>query len=312
MKIESLREFVTLSKHLNYTLAAKDLYISQPTLSLHITRMEKELGFDLVSHEGPVQLTPAGEAFLEKSQGIIAAYDDAVDECRHIQGSCSPVRIQRFPEAIVHSLVDSGALNGIPFTVCQFDADTPLLSVISANKVDLVLSFDYRIVPSFAQQAESLGLRVEPVAVKGRVNICMMKSNPLSRLESLKRQDLRGAHIVTRSGQVFDGWSAIIRSILHDEDNELGVTISWLPMGALSNLEFIDLGDTVYFALEEVAEKWLTIRDDVRVFDRLDGKPILYDMVCTFRSDDDNPNTRAFVERLVSFETDEEALSEDA
>ena len=44
MKTETLYEFLVLSKTLNYSKAAENLYISQSVLSKHIQEMEKELG----------------------------------------------------------------------------------------------------------------------------------------------------------------------------------------------------------------------------------------------------------------------------
>lgn len=47
MRLDYLRYFDHLAEVLNYTRAAEDLYIAQPTLSVAIKRMEKELGIKL-------------------------------------------------------------------------------------------------------------------------------------------------------------------------------------------------------------------------------------------------------------------------
>ena len=47
MRLDYLRYFDHLAEVLNYTRAAEDLFIAQPTLSVAITRMEKELGIKL-------------------------------------------------------------------------------------------------------------------------------------------------------------------------------------------------------------------------------------------------------------------------
>ena len=45
MRLDYLRYFDHLAEVLNYTRAAEDLFIAQPTLSVAIKRMEKKLGF---------------------------------------------------------------------------------------------------------------------------------------------------------------------------------------------------------------------------------------------------------------------------
>ena len=47
MNTERLYEFLVLSHVLNYTRAAKALYISQPILTRHIQALEAELGMPL-------------------------------------------------------------------------------------------------------------------------------------------------------------------------------------------------------------------------------------------------------------------------
>ena len=58
----------------NFSRAAENLYISQPSLSASIRRLEKQIGeplFDRSTH--PVRLTPCGEAYIRTAQTIVAA-----------------------------------------------------------------------------------------------------------------------------------------------------------------------------------------------------------------------------------------------
>ena len=66
MRLDYLRYFDHLAEVLNYTRAAEDLYIAQPTLSVAIKRMEKELGIKLFQRsEGStrIELTEMGKAY---------------------------------------------------------------------------------------------------------------------------------------------------------------------------------------------------------------------------------------------------------
>ena len=44
MRLDYLRYFNHLAKVLNFTKAAEDLFVAQPTLSVAIKRLEQELG----------------------------------------------------------------------------------------------------------------------------------------------------------------------------------------------------------------------------------------------------------------------------
>lgn len=75
MNIQTLQEFVTLSRHLKISSAANELFVSAPTLSQHITAMEKELGITLFERKGGLSLTGDGEDALEIAQRILREYE---------------------------------------------------------------------------------------------------------------------------------------------------------------------------------------------------------------------------------------------
>lgn len=88
MKIESLSEFIVFSQYMNFTVAARKLYITQPALSYRIASMERELGFALVDRSEPMSITPAGKVFLSGAQQVVRNYESVVKEaeavaCQH-------------------------------------------------------------------------------------------------------------------------------------------------------------------------------------------------------------------------------------
>lgn len=59
--IPRIRAFLAAAECLNFTEAARRLYITQPTLSKHISLIESDLGFKLfVRSNRSVSLTPEG------------------------------------------------------------------------------------------------------------------------------------------------------------------------------------------------------------------------------------------------------------
>lgn len=77
MDIRDLRNVVALASTLNFNKAAKTLFISQPSLSQSIKRLEERLHIPLFYRDRTqVQLTPAGRAFVEKARPILAAMEE--------------------------------------------------------------------------------------------------------------------------------------------------------------------------------------------------------------------------------------------
>ncbi len=77
LKIQSMREFLTLSELKNFNSASERLFLSQPTLSRHIKELEEELGVTLFSRSTRrVELTECGEYFLPFAKLIVHAEDE--------------------------------------------------------------------------------------------------------------------------------------------------------------------------------------------------------------------------------------------
>ena len=78
MELRHLRYFVAIAEERSFTRAAERLWVAQPGLSTQIRRLESELGVQLFErHTRGVDLTRAGELFLERARAALAAADAA-------------------------------------------------------------------------------------------------------------------------------------------------------------------------------------------------------------------------------------------
>ena len=85
MELSQLQHFKVTSRHKNFTIAAKELHISQPALSISISKLEKELGAVLFSRgRGALQLTSVGRTFLVWCNHALTAIDSGVREVRDL------------------------------------------------------------------------------------------------------------------------------------------------------------------------------------------------------------------------------------
>jgi len=74
MELRHLRYFVAIAEERSFTRAAERLWVAQPGLSTQIRRLEGELDVRLFErHTRGVELTDAGELFLERARAALAA-----------------------------------------------------------------------------------------------------------------------------------------------------------------------------------------------------------------------------------------------
>ncbi len=76
--LEELKTFIQVVKYRNFTKAAKKVNLSQPTVSLHIKRLEQYFDTTLITRSSKskeVLITKQGEFLYEKGQDLIAQID---------------------------------------------------------------------------------------------------------------------------------------------------------------------------------------------------------------------------------------------
>lgn len=83
MEIAQLRNFLKIVEHKSFTKAAKAINVSQPTLSQHIRKLEKELGHPLFERQGrKIRLTETGRALRVNAEKILDLVEDTYRRAR--------------------------------------------------------------------------------------------------------------------------------------------------------------------------------------------------------------------------------------
>lgn len=85
MDFRQLQYISTVAEYKSFTNAAKALYISQPSLSHFVSKVEQEMGARLFDRStNPLTLTYAGEQYLQFAQQILRLNDELTKEFRDI------------------------------------------------------------------------------------------------------------------------------------------------------------------------------------------------------------------------------------
>ncbi|WP_334333345.1 LysR family transcriptional regulator [Companilactobacillus sp. HBUAS59544] len=88
MDLHKLKIFVDLSKTLNYTDTAENLFTTQGNISKQVIALEKELGVSLFKRaHRKIELTPQGEITLPYAVKIISEYTDLQNSLNEFQAA---------------------------------------------------------------------------------------------------------------------------------------------------------------------------------------------------------------------------------
>ena len=134
MNLRDLRYFVALADHRHFGRAAAASFVSQPTLSTQIRKLEDELGVALVERAPrKVMLTPAGRDIAERARRIVAEVEQMREAARRSQDpEAGTVRLGLFPTLGPYLL---------PHVVPRIRARFPNLELLLVEeKSDVILS----------------------------------------------------------------------------------------------------------------------------------------------------------------------------
>ena len=87
LTFRQLRVFESVARHLSYTRAAEELYLSQPAVSMQIKQLEENLGIPLFEQVGKkVFLTEAGREMYHYSRVVEQQLEEAEDVIENLKG----------------------------------------------------------------------------------------------------------------------------------------------------------------------------------------------------------------------------------
>ncbi|MBR3916096.1 MAG: LysR family transcriptional regulator [Bacteroidaceae bacterium] len=195
MELRQLKYFVKSAEYLNFSVAAKHLYITQSTLSQQIKQLEYELGFELfLRNSRHISLTEAGEEFLPFARKTILDAEDGVQRLHDLQH----VKTGTLRVGVTYSLstvLTEGLISfmktfpGIKLEIFYKTVDE-LLVLLREHKVDFILSYKPL---SDAPDVDSMPLFENTLA------LVVSKEHPLALCKKIKLSELSGKPLILPS-----------------------------------------------------------------------------------------------------------------
>lgn len=126
MEFKQLQSFVEVVKHQSFTKAAEKTFVSQPTISAHISQLEEELNKRLILRTTKsIELTPKGKEVYDYAVRILSMRDRLVECCNPKSQKIIHIGASTIPSAYILPalLPEYGELNSDTyFSIHQSDS----------------------------------------------------------------------------------------------------------------------------------------------------------------------------------------------
>lgn len=303
MNTAQLRYFLELARTLNYSAAAQNLYMTQPTLSRSIMALEDEIGAKLFFRDsGNVTLTPAGQLLRQELEPLSVRYEGMLRRVKNLgSGLAGELHItlsneQQMPEPLLSAVKAFGAeYPNVEFQFSRMD----IQSIITALKEE---SADLSVGLVFDRQKSMLhGMAVESVLLE-REQPCLIRAALGARPASMTITQEEAREILEHTRLVFP-------SPKYLADNTADPVASLREMLHLPQLmpEVQYVRDSNAVSLYVAAGRGVTITNKSHSITRENAVDVLeilgaepYRKAIQYRADSRNPILARFLDQLRS------------
>ena len=198
---------IELARTLNFSRAAENQFVSQPTFSYQIKLLEEEIGFKLFERSGKgVALTPAGAQFVSFLSGMREDLKRAVEQGQNFSA--------KYRDSISVSLMVRQAIYFLPEAIRSFSEQMPEVRIVPRfqyeNGMDSFLRGDADILFSLREQTRQLSDTVVHDLFESRVYLIASRDDPLADKNLITESDLYG-----RTLMVGGGSPAALKAVQH-------------------------------------------------------------------------------------------------
>ena len=292
MEFRQLKYFIAVAEELNIGRAATRLHISQPPLTRQIQQLEEEFGALLFLRTARgVELTQAGETFLRDARNIRDLMEQAVERAREAgQGKQGKMDIGIF---------GSGILDVIPKVLHAFRASHPNVQIAlhtMTKKEQIEALRQHRIGAGFNRLLAPLpDISSEPVQMES-IMVAVNESHPLAAKPAILLKELADQPLILFPSGARPSFIDKIWALCAGEGFEPSVA---QEVGdAPTSVALVAAG----FGLSLVPEAATSLSVPGVVYRRLANAPdAVIDLSCIYRTDDESPILRAFLQTIRDF-----------
>ena len=188
---------IELAHTLNFSRAADNLFVSQPTFSYQIKLLEEEIGFAVFERSGKgAALTPAGAQFVTFLAGMREDLKRAIEQGQNFSA--------KYRDSISISMMVRQAVYFLPEAMRLFgetDPDVQITPVFQyENGVEAFLQNKVDILFALREQTRQIpGIAVHDL-FESRVYLIADKTDPLAEKNLIREEDLYGRTLMVGGG----------------------------------------------------------------------------------------------------------------
>jgi LysR family transcriptional regulator, benzoate and cis,cis-muconate-responsive activator of ben and cat genes len=298
MELRHLRYFCAVAKELNIGRAAAMLHISQPPLTRQIQQLEDELGAQLFKRSVKgMELTDAGRTLYADAKNILALAELAVERTRRAaQGLIGRLDVGIF---------GSGIFDVVPRVLLRFRQAFPDVKVVlhTLDKTEQVealrerritIGFN-RVVPKFP----GIGSRL---VMWEKLVVGLHETNPLASRKTVSLRDLVDQAFVLFPSVARPNFSDFI--VNQCQKHGFTPRVEQVVGDAVTGVALVASG----FGSCIVPESVMAFQASGVVYLPLEeSPPIMLDVSCLYREDDDSVVLRALLQIIEEFEVEARA-----
>ena len=188
---------IELSRTLNFSRAAENMFVSQPTFSYQIRLLEEEIGFAVFERSSKgAALTPAGAQFVTFLSGMRQELKRAVEQGQNFSA--------KYKDGISISLMVRESLYFLPEAMRLFSKEYPQVQIVPKfeyeNGMDGFLKNETDILFALKEQTRQIpGITVHDL-FESRVYLIARRDDPLSSNNLVTEEDLYGRTLMVGGG----------------------------------------------------------------------------------------------------------------
>ena len=188
---------IELAHTLNFSRAAENMFVSQPTFSYQIRLLEEEIGFTLFDRNGKgAALTPAGSQFVNYLTSMRQEMKRAIEQGQNFSA--------KYQDNITISLMVRQAVYFLPEAMRLFEERQPGVQITPVfqyeNGIASFLKNESDIVFALKEQARQIpGIKIHDL-FESRIYLIADREDPLARKNLIGEADLYGRTLMVGGG----------------------------------------------------------------------------------------------------------------